>query len=440
MLEAIFQRDSEEVEFLNAVNEIARAIQPVLDADPSFLPIFQQLVEPERQIMFRVCWLDDENRLRVNRGYRVQYSSAIGPYKGGTRFHKSVNLSTIKMLGLEQVFKNALTTLPLGAGKGGSDFDPKGKSDGEIMRFCQSYMTELARFIAGNLDVPAGDIGVSTVEIGYMYGQYKRMMGGRFEGSLTGKGMAFGGSWCRPEATGFGVVFLAQEFIPDVGFDSIENKRCAVSGSGNVARFCAFKLQASGALVVTVSDSKGTLVEPNGFTKEQLDIVHKIKASHNGSLEEYSSETSVYLPGKKPWAVEDVAAIDLAFPCATQNELDEHDVDALVKKGCKAIIEGANMPTTAAAVERAYHHGIGFVPGKMANAGGVAVSGLEMAQNRSMLHWGGKEVYERLRTIMKEVYRQSKKCADEYNVPLGDGANIYAFLKVGEAIKAQGAV
>ncbi|KAI8105202.1 hypothetical protein M9435_000372 [Picochlorum sp. BPE23] len=440
ILKGIYARDPDQPEYLNAVNEVAKSIQPLLDTDGRYLPIFSQMCEPERQIIFRVPWLDDQNNLRVNRGYRVQFSSAIGPYKGGTRFHRSVNLSIIKMLGFEQVFKNALTTLPLGAGKGGSDFDPKGKSDGEIMRFCQSYMTELARYVAGDVDVPAGDIGVGGKEIGYMYGQYKRLNGGKFEGALTGKGMSYGGSWCRPEATGFGVVFLAREFLPDIGVE-LKGARCALSGSGNVARFCASKLEWSGAKVVSMSDSKGTLIEPDGFTREQLQQVRDIKSTHNGSLEDYSSDTCVYLGNRqKPWQAKELERIDVAFPCATQNELDEADVDALVKKGCKAIIEGANMPTTAAGVDRALEHKLGFVPGKMANSGGVAVSGLEMAQNRSMLAWEGKEVYEKLEKIMREVYVHSKKCAEDYNVSLADGANIYAFLKVGSAVMDQGAV
>lgn len=440
ILTRIYHRDSHESEFLNAVFEIAEAIEPVLKNDPSFLDVFEQLCEPERAIMFRVPWLDDSNVVRINRGYRVQFSSAIGPYKGGTRFHPSVNLSTIKMLGFEQIFKNALTMLPLGGGKGGSDFDPKSKSDGEIMRFCQSYMTELARYISGDQDVPAGDIGVGGKEIGWMYGQYKRLNYGKFEGSLTGKGIQFGGSWCRPEATGFGIVFLAKEFLKDIGIESLDNVRVSVSGSGNVARFCANKLLSEGATLVTLSDSKGTLIEPDGFTEEQLKAVHEIKKSHNGSLSEYSSKSCIYVEGARPWQCKETGSIDVAFPCATQNELDDHDVESLVAKGCQAIIEGANMPTTREGVEKVKALNVPFVPGKMANAGGVAVSGLEMAQNRSMIHWGGREVYDKLQAIMKEIYIQSKKCAAEYGVDLGSGGTIYAFLKVGGALQSQGAV
>ncbi len=440
VLTRVHQRDPHEAEFLNAVLEISEAIEPVLQNDPTLLDVFERLCEPERMVVFRVPWLDDANTVRVNRGYRVQFSSAIGPYKGGTRFHPSVNLSTIKMLGFEQIFKNALTMLPLGGGKGGSDFDPKNKSDGEIMRFCQSYMTELARYISGDQDVPAGDIGVGGKEIGWMYGQYKRLNYGKFEGSLTGKGIQFGGSWCRPEATGFGIVFLAKEFLKDVGIESLQGVRVSVSGSGNVARFCANKLLAEGATLVTLSDSKGTLIEPGGFSESQLNMVHEIKKTHNGSLADYSSDTCVYVKGSRPWQSKETGSIDVAFPCATQNELDGKDVEALVEKGCKAIIEGANMPTTRDGVDKVKELKIPFVPGKMANAGGVAVSGLEMAQNRSMIHWEGKEVYAKLQAIMKEIYKQSKKCAEEYNVDLGSGGTIYAFEKVGGAMQAQGAV
>ena len=371
ILTRLYHRDPHESEFLNAVLEIAEAIQPVLKTDPSLLNVFEQLCEPERVIMFRVPWLDDSNTVRVNRGYRVQFSSAIGPYKGGTRFHPSVTLSTIKMLGFEQIFKNALTMLPLGGGKGGSDFDPKNKSDGELMRFCQSYMTELARYISGDQDVPAGDIGVGGKEIGWMYGQYKRLHYGKFEGSLTGKGIAFGGSFCRPEATGFGIVFLAQEFLKDLGIEALKGVRVSISGSGNVARFCANKLLSEGATLVTLSDSKGTLIEPHGFSVDQLQSVHEIKKSHNGSLAEYASDTCIYVQGSRPWRCEETGGIDVAFPCATQNELDGGDVEALVSKGCRAIVEGANMPTTRDGVDKVKELSLPFVPGKMANAGGT---------------------------------------------------------------------
>lgn len=435
----MYARDPDQPEFLNAVHEVAVSLQALFEEEPEYLKVFEQMVEPERQLVFRVAWLDDENTTRVNRGYRVQFNSAIGPYKGGTRYHKSVNLSIIKMLGFEQVFKNALVTLPLGAGKGGSDFDPKGKSDGEIMRFCQSYMLELARYVAGDIDVPAGDIGVGPKEIGYMYGQYKRVTG-RFEGALTGKGMTFGGSWCRPEATGFGVVFLTQEVLKDMGV-ALESCRCAVSGSGNVARFCVKKLITSGATVVSVSDSKGTLIESDGFTLEKLRQIDEIKSTHNGSLADYKSDSCIYVGDRaKPWDSDQIGNIDIAFPCATQNELDENDVKALVEKGCKVVIEGANMPVTADGIEALKEAGVPHIPGKMANAGGVAVSGLEMAQNRSMLTWGQSEVHDKLGVIMKEVYRQAKECSEKYQVPISDGANISAFLKVGSAMKAQGAV
>lgn len=427
------------MEFHNALHEVALSLQPVFEHDPTFLPVFEQLIEPERQIVFRVPWLNDQNELKINRGFRVQFSSAIGPYKGGTRFHPTVSLSVIKMLGFEQVFKNALVTLPLGAGKGGSDFDPKGKSEGEIQRFCQSYMTELARYIAGDVDVPAGDIGVGGREIGFMYGQFKRLTG-KFEGSLTGKGMAFGGSWCRPEATGYGVVYLAEQFLSDNGM-KLEGTRCALSGSGNVARFCASKLVAKGAVVVSMSDSKGTLIEPDGFTADQIKQIHEIKSTHNGSLKDFSSTTCVYVGDRaKPWGLKETGEIHIAFPCATQDEFDEKDAAAVKDKGCTAVIEGANMPVTPEGVKKLLELHIPHVPGKMANAGGVAVSGLEMAQNRSMLLWEGKEVDEKLRKIMGDVYMQSKACAEKYQVSLGDGANISAFLKVGTALRFQGAV
>jgi len=288
----IYDRDPQQAEFLNAVREVALSLQSVLDDRPDLLPVFEQLCEPDRQLMFRVSWLDDDNNLRTNRGYRVQFSSAIGPYKGGLRFHPSVNLSIIKMLGYEQIFKNALTTLPLGAGKGGSDFDPKGASDGEIQRFCQAFMTELARHIGDDVDVPAGDIGVGIKEVGYLYGQYKRLTG-HFSGALTGKGMPFGGSWCRPEATGYGVVFMAEAALADMDVD-LKGARCAVSGSGNVALHCATKLVQQGAVVLCLSDSKGTVLEPEGFTEEQLEEIEKIKGSHKGSLEDYKSSSANY--------------------------------------------------------------------------------------------------------------------------------------------------
>jgi len=441
-------RDPDQMEFHSAIHEVVLSLQPVLNKKPDPLPILAQLCEPERQIIFRVPWLDDSNAMQINRGFRIQFSSAIGPYKGGLRFHPSVNASIIKFLAFEQCFKNALTGLPLGAGKGGSDFNPKGRSDGEIMRFCQSFMSELFRHIAQDVDVPAGDIGVGSKEVGYLFGQYKRISN-HFQGALTGKGMEFGGSICRPEATGFGVVFLAQELLADRGgdnFGDLKDKRCVVTGSGNVARFCAVKLISSGAKVIAISDSKGTLVTTGseGFTKSDMDQVKKIKSSHSGKLADFKRESDnsikYFGDNTKPWALEEVGNIDLGFPCATQNELDENDAEAIAKKGCWAIIEGANMPVTSAGAAALVAKKIIHVPGKMANAGGVAVSGLEMAQNRTMVTWDGEDVYNRLQTIMKDIYHTSKQAAEEFGVDLGAGANIAAFLKVAEALKAQGAV
>ncbi|KAG7673218.1 hypothetical protein Ndes2526B_g03359 [Nannochloris sp. 'desiccata'] len=446
VLRAVVARDPDQVEFHSAIHEVILSLEPVFNKNPELLPILAQLCEPERQIIFRVPWLDDSNNMQINRGFRIQFSSAIGPYKGGLRFHPSVNASIMKFLAFEQCFKNALTGLPLGAGKGGSDFNPKGRSDGEIMRFCQSFMSELFRHIAEDVDVPAGDIGVGSKEVGYLFGQYKRISN-HFQGALTGKGMEFGGSVCRPEATGFGVVFLAQELIADRGGDrgsDLKDKRCVVTGAGNVARFCAVKLISSGAKVIAISDSKGTLVatDAEGFTKEDLDQVKKIKSSHSGDLADFKSKNSIKYFGDKtkPWALEEVGNIDLAFPCATQNEFDENDVEAVAKKGCWAVIEGANMPVTSSGAAALAAKKIIHVPGKMANAGGVAVSGLEMAQNRTMGTWDGEDVYNRLQTIMKDIYHTAKQAAEGYGVELGAGANIAAFLKVAEALKAQGAV
>jgi glutamate dehydrogenase (NADP+) len=441
VLEAIYTRDPAQPEFHNAVHEVATSLQPLFSKKPELVPVFAQLCEPERQIIFRVAWLDDDNQLQVNRGFRVQFSSAIGPYKGGLRFHPSVNLSILKMLGFEQVFKNALTSLPLGGAKGGSDFNPKGRSDGEIQRFCQSFMTELSRHISEDVDVPAGDIGVGAQEIGYLFGQYKRITG-RFEGVLTGKGETFGGSICRPEATGYGTVFMAEEALQDTG-SKLEGARCLVSGAGNVALHCAKKLLDKGAVVLSLSDSKGTIIEKDGFTAEKLDKVKKIKRGHTGKLEDYvkESDTAEYFgDGQRPWRIEASGDVDVALPCATQNELDEEDARSLLDRGCKAVVEGANMPTTAGAVEALLQGGALHVPGKMANAGGVAVSGLEMAQNRAMSSWESEEVLSRLSEIMTGIYRMAKDASEEYDVTLGAGANIAAFMRVAEALQAQGAV
>lgn len=432
----IEKRDPNQGEFLQAVKEVAVSLQPALDKHPDLLPIFKQIAEPERVITFRVTWMDDNHNLRVNRGFRVQFNSAIGPYKGGIRFHPSVNLSIMKFLAFEQIFKNALTTLPMGGAKGGSDFNPKGKSDAEIMRFCQSYMTELYRHISYVQDVPAGDIGVGAREIGYMFGQYKRITKD-FTGVLTGKGPEWGGSHIRPEATGYGAVFFAENILKDIGED-LQGKRCLISGAGNVAQYCAQLLLEKGAVVLSLSDSKGYVYEPNGFSKNQLEQVMLLKKQHGGSLSAYVSETGKYVSDARPWGID--APIDMAFPCATQNEIDEKDARELISHGCKYVVEGANMPSTPDAIDCYTEAGIVYAPGKAANAGGVAVSGLEMSQNRLGLSWSREEVTERLQVIMNSIYNSAKAASVEYGTDLAGGANIAGFMKVAMAVKAQGAV
>ncbi|GAB4816476.1 hypothetical protein N2152v2_003522 [Parachlorella kessleri] len=437
LLESVAKRDPDQPEFLQAVTEVAASLQPVFKKRPELLPVFRRLCEPERQVMFRVAWLDDNNEIQINRGFRVQFSSAIGPYKGGLRFHPSVNLSIMKFLGFEQVFKNSLTTLAIGGGKGGSDFDPKGKSDGEIMRFCQSFMTELARHIGSSTDIPAGDIGVGSKEIGYLFGQFKRLTK-EFVPVLTGKGLEWGGSFVRPEATGFGAVFFAEEVLKDKG-ESLEGKRCLVSGAGNVAQYCAELLVERGAKVLTLSDSKGFIFKKEGLTKEDVSEVMKIKGSHNGSLKDLSDGAIEYCEGKShPWGLD--VEVDMVFPCATQNEVGEEDAKELVKKGCKYVVEGANMPCTPEAAKLFASEGVTYCPGKAANAGGVAVSGLEIIQNRLGEAWEKDEVQERLQNIMQSIFQACKQAAEEYKVDLAAGANIAGFLKVAEAMLAQGAV
>ncbi|PSC69576.1 glutamate isoform B [Micractinium conductrix] len=411
--------------------------QPVFDRRPELLPAFEAICEPERTIVFRVPWLDDSGKLRVNRGFRVQFSSAIGPYKGGLRFREGVRLSIIKMLGFEQIFKNALTTLPMGGGKGGSDFDPKGKSEGELQRFCQSFMTKLYRHIGNRVDIPAGDIGCGSREIAYLFGQYRRITG-THTGAITGKGVDFGGSEIRPEATGYGCVYFAECMLESNG-ERIEGKRCIVTGSGNVAQFCAVKLVQEGAVVLALSDSKGYVYEKKGFSVQQLEQIMRIKASHHGSLDQYNSDTAQYVgDSRKPWEID--ARYDLAFPCATQNEVDLEAAERMVNQGVSYVFEGANMPCTAEAVEHFEAKGVGFGPAKAVNAGGVAVSGLEMAQNRVGIMWSRQEVDDRLKTIMHQIYKTARDAAKEYGVSLAAGANIAGFLKVGEAVLAQGAV
>ncbi|NLC55640.1 MAG: NADP-specific glutamate dehydrogenase [Armatimonadetes bacterium] len=439
VLETVRKRNAGEPEFHQAVEEVLRSIEPVLDRRPEYLDarILDRLVEPERVISFRVTWQDDTGAIQVNRGFRVQFNSAIGPYKGGLRFHPTVYLGILKFLAFEQIFKNSLTTLPMGGGKGGSDFDPKGKSDAEVMRFCQSFMTELQRHIGADVDVPAGDIGVGGREIGYLFGQYKRLRN-EFTGVLTGKGLGWGGSLIRPEATGYGCVYFCEEMLKTRG-ESFEGKRCLVSGSGNVAQYTVEKLNQLGAKVLTLSDSSGTVYDPEGIDSEKLAYVMELKNVRRGRIKEYAQEYGVqYLEGARPWQI----PCDCAFPCATQNEISGADARALLDNGCYLVGEGANMPTTPEGVEAFLQAGILYAPGKAANAGGVAVSGLEMAQNSMHLSWTREEVDARLRDIMTSIHQAASEAAAEHGCP-GNyvaGANIAGFVKVADAMLAQGVV
>ncbi len=440
IIETVKRRNPNENEFIQAVEEVYSDLVPVLEAHPKLVSVLETMSEPDRVISFRVSWIDDKGQRRVNRGYRVQFSNALGPYKGGLRFHPNVNQSVLKFLGFEQVFKNALTGLPMGGGKGGADFDPKGKSDGEIMKFCQSFITELSRHIGANTDVPAGDIGVGGREIGYLWGQYKRLKN-VYEGALTGKGVNYGGINMRPEATGYGAVYFANEAVNG----GIKGKVCCISGSGNVAQFCAKKLLEKGAICITLSDSTGTIVEPSGFTVDQLQALIDIKVkSPSARVREYldsglASSKAKYMHGKSPWCL----PCDLAFPCATQNELNEVDADGLEAGGCKGVFEGANMPCTPKAVSLFQKCGIMYGPGKAVNAGGVTVSGLEMAQHSQMMgEWDHEKVDGILQSTMKNIYKNSMDAAKTYSRP-GDmkfGANIVGFLKVAQAVYMQGAV
>ena len=438
IIEKIKRRDPEQAEFHQAVYEVLESLEPVIESRPEYLErgVIEMMVEPERIIKFRVPWVDDNGCVRVNRGYRVQFNSAIGPYKGGLRFHPSVNESIIKFLGFEQTFKNSLTGLPMGGGKGGSDFDPKGKSDGEIMRFCQSFMTELYKYIGENTDVPAGDIGVGAREIGYMFGQYKRIRT-EFVGVLTGKGLSYGGSLGRKQATGYGLCYFTNEMLSDAG-KSFEGARVVISGSGNVAIYAAEKAIELGATVVAMSDSNGYVYDEDGI---DLDLMKQIKEIRRERISEYASERdgAFYRVGcKNIWTV----PCDIALPCATQNELDIEGARALVKNGCIAVAEGANMPTTPDAVALLQGSGVLFAPAKAANAGGVATSGLEMTQNSMRCSWSFDEVDAKLREIMKNIYKNASSAAKEYGRE-GDlvaGANIAGFLKVADAMLAQGAV
>lgn len=439
VLDTIARRDPAQPEFHQAVEEVFRSLEPVLEEHPEYedASILQRLAEPERTIIFRVPWIDDAGHFRVNRGYRVQATSSLGPYKGGLRFHPTVNLSILKFLAFEQIFKNALTTLPLGAGKGGSDFDPKGKSDVEVMRFCQSFMTELQRHIGPDTDVPAGDIGVGAREIGYLYGQYKRLAN-EATGVLTGKSPGWGGSLVRPEATGFGTVYFAREMMARAD-ESLEGAVCAISGSGNVAQFTARKLIELGAKPVSMSDSSGTIHDPDGIDEEKLTWIMELKNRRRGRIREYAEHFKVeYHEGENPWSI----ACTAAFPCATQNELDHTDAKTLVDKGCRLVAEGANMPCTPQAVEILQSAGVMYAPGKAANAGGVAVSGLEMSQNAMRLNWTYPEVDSRLEEIMKKIHSDAFAASERYGDP-GNyvlGANVAGFTRVADAMLDQGVV
>ncbi len=438
--EQVQAKNGHESEFLQAVQEVLESLEPVVEKMPELEAnsILERLVEPERVIMFRVPWMDDSGKVQVNRGFRVQFNSAIGPYKGGIRFHPSVNLSILKFLGFEQVFKNSLTTLPMGGGKGGADFDPRGKSDAEVMRFCQSFVTELSRHIGADTDVPAGDIGVGGREIGYMFGQYKRLRN-EFTGVLTGKGLQFGGSLIRTEATGYGCVYFAQNMLAVKG-DDFKGKVCAVSGSGNVAQFCVEKLIQLGAKPVTMSDSSGFIYDPDGIDAEKLAFVKELKNVKRGRIEEYVQKfpSATFTPGQRPWSVK----CDCAFPCATQNELNGDEAKALIANGVKLVTEGANMPSTPEAVAAFQAAGVMFAPGKASNAGGVATSGLEMSQNSIRMSWSREEVDEKLKGIMKNIHDNAYAAAKQFGME-GNyvaGANIAGFLKVAQAMIAQGVV
>jgi glutamate dehydrogenase (NADP+) len=432
-------KNPSEPEFHQAVEEVMGSLELVLQRHPEYrsMKILERMVEPERTIIFRVPWLDDQGEIHINRGYRIEMNSAIGPYKGGLRFHPSVTMGILKFLAFEQVFKNSLTTLPMGGGKGGSDFDPKGKSDNEVMRFCQSFMTELQRHIGPNTDVPAGDIGVGGREIGFLFGQYKRLRN-EFTGVLTGKGINWGGSLIRPEATGFGVVYFAQEMLKTKN-TSFDGKTVAVSGFGNVAWGAVRKATQLGGKVVTLSGPDGYIYDPDGIKGEKIDYMLKLRASNKDAVEDYAKEFKVqFVPGKRPWEIK----CDVALPCATQNELDHIDANELVKNGCMCVCEGANMPTTLDGYKVFSDARILYSPGKASNAGGVATSGLEMSQNSMRLPWSSEEVDKRLHEIMVRIHDTCITTAEKYGKPGNyvDGANIAGFLKVADAMLDQGLV
>lgn len=433
------KRNPGQPEFLQAVAEVAHAIIPFIEEHPEYTKanILERMTEAERILIFRVPWMDDNGNYRVNRGYRVQMNNAIGPYKGGLRFHPNVNLSILKFLAFEQVFKNSLTTLPMGGGKGGSDFDPKGKSDNEVMRFCQSFMTELFRHIGKDTDIPAGDIGVGGREIGYLFGQFKRLTN-EFTGVLTGKGFTYGGSLIRPEATGYGLLFFVEEMLKTKG-QSIKNKKVVISGSGNVAQYAIEKTIAFGGIPLTASDSNGFIYDPDGIDSEKLAYLLELKNVRRGRISEYADKYGVpYYEGEKPWKI----PCDIALPCAVQNELNEEDAQLLMDNGCMLVAEGANMPTTPEAIALLQENHIMYAPGKAANAGGVATSGLEMSQNSIRLSWSREEVENRLRIIMQRIHEQCKQYGkkEDGTIDYVKGANIAGFVRVADAMLAEGHV
>ncbi len=437
--QTILKRDPDQLEFHQATYEVLTSLKPLVDQEPKLSEVVDRLVEPERVIMFRVPWVDDKNVAQVNRGFRVQFNSAIGPYKGGLRFHPSVNLSIMKFLAFEQIFKNSLSGLPIGGGKGGSDFDPKGKSDGEVMRFCQSFMSELAHHIGADTDIPAGDIGVGGREIGFLFGQFKRLKKVFEGGVLTGKGLSYGGSLMRPEATGYGCAYFAQEMLT-AKQNSLEGKTLTVSGSGNVAQYCVEKANQLGAKAITMSDSSGFIMDENGIDAQKLAFVMELKNVKHGRISEYVDryKGARYYEHKKPWAV----PCDFAFPCATQNEIDASDARDLVSNGCLGVAEGANMPSTPEAIEIFVENKVLFGPAKAANAGGVATSALEMSQNSQRISWTREDVDARLHTIMNDIYKNASLAAERVGKKdnLLVGANVAGFLKVANAMMAQGVV
>lgn len=436
-MQDVATKNPSEPEFHQAVKEVAVSLIPFINKNPKYLEssILERLIEPDRMIVFRVCWEDDHGCIRINRGYRVQFNNSLGPYKGGLRFHPSVNLSVLKFLGFEQIFKNSLTTLPIGGAKGGANFDPKGKSDREVMRFCQSFMTELARHIDPDTDVPAGDIGVGAREIGYLFGQYKRIQN-KFSGVLTGKGIDFGGSQIRKESTGYGCVYFAQEIVKTLN-SSLQGKSAVISGSGNVAQYVAEKLLHLKGTVLAMSDSSGTLYDPDGIDQEKLEFIKELKNNRRERLSAYEKRyaKAVFYKGQRPWHL----ACDLAFPCATQNELELKDAKQLVKNNCMMVVEGANMPSTQAAIDYFKAHRVIFAPGKAANAGGVAISAMEMAQNSMKIQWSKEEIDHRLQLIMQKIYRKCVLYGREgKEINYVKGANIAGFVKVADTMLSLG--